>query len=323
MAELILELFSEEIPARMQAKAAADLERLFCAGLRRAGLAFGASRAYATPRRLTLHVADMARETEAVREELKGPRTDAPAQALDGFLRKTGLTRDRLETREDKKGAVFFAVIERPGRAARDVISELAPEVLGGFPWPKSMRWGAGDFRWVRPLRSILCVLADDDGAEVPAFEAGGVSSGDVTYGHRFLDRDRRSGAPRARQVASFAEYLAAMKAGKVTLDGAERAKAIDRGARRLAKAAGLELLEDPGLLRETAGLVEHPVPLMGRVAEPFQSLPPEVLQTSMREHQKFFALREPASGRVTRFVTVANIAAKDKGAAIIAGNER
>ncbi len=316
MPELLLELFSEEIPARMQARAADDLSKMVGAGLKAAGVTFGESRAYATPRRLTLHIVELAAETEAVREELKGPRTDAPEKALEGFLRKTGLTKDQLEARDDKKGQVWFAVINRPGRQARDIIAELVPDVVRKFPWPKSMRWGDGDLRWVRPLRSILCILSEDGVATVVPFEIDGIESGDVTAGHRFMGEG-------TFEVSGFADYAEKLRAQNVLLDPTERAAAIEEGMATLAKKAKLEIVPDPGLLREVVGLVEWPVPLVGEVEERFRSLPPEVLQTSMKEHQKFFSLRDPKSGQITGFVTVANIEAADGGAKIVAGNQR
>ena len=323
MPELLLELFSEEIPAGMQAKAGGDLQRLILAGLDAAGVEYGVAKAFWTPRRLALVVEGVAAESPATREEFKGPRADAPAKALEGFMRKTGLKKSQLELRDDKKGQVYFATVEKPGRRTRDILSELVPSVVRSFPWRKSMRWGEGDLLWVRPLRSILCILSDGEQAEVAPFEIGGIASGDVTYGHRFLDRDRATGAPRPHRVASFAEYRAALQRGKVTLDPEQRAQKIERDAQKAAAAEGLELAPDPSLLREVAGLVEHPVAVLGAIDEVFQVLPPEVLQTSMREHQKFFAARDPRSGKIVKFVTIANIAARDKGAKIRAGNER
>ena len=316
MPDLLLELFSEEIPARMQARAAEDLTRLIGEGLTSAGVTFAEAHAYATPRRLALHVTDLLAETAPLREELKGPRTDAPEKALEGFLRKTGLMKEQLEIRDDKKGQVWFAVIEKPGRKASEILAELVPEVVRKFPWPKSMRWGDGDLRWVRPLRSILCILSDGGAAEIVTFDIGGIVSGDVAFGHRFMGDG-------PFPVTSFEAYREELLAQKVILDPAERAKAIEKGMAKLAKKAGLEIVPDPGLLREVAGLVEWPVPLMGEVEERFRSLPPEVLQTSMKEHQKFFSLRDPKSGQITGFVTVANVEAKDKGEKIVAGNQR
>ena len=191
MPDLLLELFSEEIPARMQARAADDLKNLVTARLVEAGLTYADAGAFATPRRLTLHLTGVAKMTPARREERKGPRLDAPASALAGFLRSTGLTREQLEARDDKKGRVWFAVIEKPGRPAAEVIAEAVTETVRGFPWPKSMRWGAGSLRWVRPLHSILCILHDETGTEVVPFEVNGIASGDTTFGHRFMGPGR------------------------------------------------------------------------------------------------------------------------------------
>lgn len=323
MPDLLLELFSEEIPARMQAKAAEDLRTLFLKGFKEAGLSHGAARGYATPRRLTLLVEDLAAAAAAVSEEIKGPRIDAPKQALEGFLRKTGLAEEALEVRDDKKGQVYFAVIEKPARPTREILMEIAPAILKAFPWPKSMRWGAGDFRWVRPLRSILCLLCEGSKAEIAPFEVGGLVAGDLTYGHRFHTMDKKTGLPKPIQVTGVKQYKSALRKAKVILDPIERQEAIARDAAKLCKESGLELVEDRGLLHEVAGLVEHPVALLGPIAEEFQRLPAEVLRTSMKAHQKFFSAREPKSGRITGFVTVANIAAPDGGATILAGNER
>ena len=264
MAELLLELFSEEIPARMQAKAAEDLSRLVVKGLGEAGVTLGETAAYATPRRLCLHIQDLALETPAVSEEFKGPRVGAPPKALEGFLRKVGLTEDQLEKRADKKGEVWIANVQRPARQTSDILTELMPEVIRGFPWPKSMRWGAGELRWVRPLRSILCLISAGDKSWVAPFEAEGLASGDITQGHRFLSVDKKTGEPKPLKVKNFKDYAAQLKRAKVLLDPAERAAAIEKEAAELATAEGLEIVPDPGLLREVAGLVEHPVCLLG-----------------------------------------------------------
>ncbi len=316
MPDLLLELFSEEIPARMQARAAEDLRKLVTDRLVEAGLTYAESAAFATPRRLTLHLTGLPHKTAAMREERKGPRTDAPAAALEGFLRATGLTMDRLEARDDKKGQFWFAVIEKPGRPAAEVIAEAVTATVRSFPWPKSMRWGDGSLRWVRPLHSILCILSDEHGPEVVPFAIDGIVSGDTTEGHRFLGKGRFA-------VRGFEDYVAKLAAAKVILDPAERMARIEHDARQLAFAQGMDLVEDNGLLAEVAGLVEWPVVLMGAIGERFLDLPPEVLQTSMRTHQKFFSVRNPATGRIERFVTVANIDAPDHGATILAGNGR
>ncbi|MGF1659958.1 MAG: glycine--tRNA ligase subunit beta [Rubrimonas sp.] len=316
MPDLLLELLSEEIPARMQARAAADLKKLVTDGLVERGLTYEGCAAHAGPRRLTLDIRGLPRETPALREERKGPRADAPAQAIEGFLRSTGIARHQLEERADKKGAVLFAVIDRPGRPAPDVIAEVVAETVRAFPWPKSMRWGDGALRWVRPLRSILCLLSDEAGSEVVPFEIDGIASGATTVGHRFM-------APAEIRPRDFDDYAARLEAARVVVDAEERARGILHDSRTLAFARGLELVEDEGLLREVAGLAEWPVCLMGEIGAEFLHLPPEVLRTSMKEHQKFFSVRNPATGRIENFVTVANIEAPDGGAAILAGNRR
>ncbi|MGR3570431.1 glycine--tRNA ligase subunit beta [Brevirhabdus sp.] len=316
MPDLLLELFSEEIPARMQARAADDLKRLVTNGLVEAGLTYAAAAAFSTPRRLTLTIEGMLAESPTQREERKGPRVDAPEKALEGFLRATGLTRDRLEARDDKKGQVWFATIEKPGRPAPEIVAEVVTATVRSFPWPKSMRWGAGSLRWVRPLHSILCITYDEGGAQVVPFEIDGIAAGDSTRGHRFM-------APDGFAVMSFDDYAARLKRAKVVLNPQERADHIWADATNAAFAQGLEAVEDRGLLAEVAGLVEWPVVLMGAIGADFLDLPPEVLQTSMREHQKFFSVRNPKSGRIEKFVTVANRETADDGATILAGNGR
>jgi len=316
MPDLLLELFSEEIPARMQGKAADDLKRLVTNGLVEAGLTYASAGAFSTPRRLVLTIEGLLSASPATREERKGPRADAPAKALEGFLRSTGLTRDQLEVRPDKKGDVLFAVIEKPGRRAPEIIAEVVPQVIRSFPWPKSMRWGAGSLRWVRPLQSILCILEDEAGAEIVPFDVDGIAAGNTTEGHRFM-------APGRFEVSSFADYEAKLAAAKVVLSAEARAETIWHDATNMAFAAGLEVVEDKGLLAEVAGLVEWPVVLMGQIGEDFLGLPAEVLQTSMKEHQKFFSVRNPQTGRIERFVTVANIETPDQGATILAGNQK
>ncbi len=313
MSDLLIELFSEEIPARMQAKAADDLRRLMTDGMVEAGLTYGGAAAFATPRRLTLAVEGLTDESPTVREERKGPRTDAPEKALAGFLRSTGLTKDQLEVRDDKKGQVYFAVIEKPGRPAAQIVAETLESTIRNFPWPKSMRWGSGSLRWVRPLHSILAILTDEEGAQVVPLDVDGIASGDTTRGHRFM-------APDPIKVTSFEDYASKLKRAHVILDAKERADIIWGEATNLAFAQGLEVVEDKGLLAEVAGLVEWPVPLMGSIGEQFLDLPPEVLQTSMKEHQKFFSVRDDA-GKIVKYVTVANRTTADDGATILAGN--
>jgi glycyl-tRNA synthetase beta chain len=316
MADLLIELFSEEIPARMQAKARDDLKKLVTDGLIEAGLTYASAGAFSTPRRLVLSVDGLTAESRPVREERKGPATTAPAQAIEGFLRSTGLTLDQLERRADKKGETFYAVVEKPGRPAAAIVAEVLETVIRTFPWPKSMRWGSGSLRWVRPLQSILCLLTDDTGAHVVPLEVDGIRAGNTTEGHRFMGMGRFT-------VTGFDDYLVKLKRAKVVLDTAEREAAIWQGAQNLAFAAGMEVVPDAGLLTEVAGLVEWPVPLMGRIADQFLALPPEVLQTSMKEHQKFFSVRNPRTGRIEGFVTVANIEAADGGAVILKGNQK
>ena len=255
-------------------------------------------------------------ESPAVREERKGPRVDAPEKALEGFLRATGLTKDQLQPRDDKKGQVWFAVIDKPGRPAAQIVAEVLEKTIRAFPWPKSMRWGAGGLRWVRPLHSILCVLSDEAGAEVVPLKIDGIAAGDSTEGHRFMGPGRFS-------VTGFDDYEAQLKSRHVVLRAEERAEHIWQDATNMAFAQGLEVVEDKGLLREVAGLVEWPVVLLGEIGAEFLDLPPEVLQTSMREHQKFFSVRNPKTGRIERFITVANVETADQGATILAGNQK
>ncbi|WP_431299135.1 glycine--tRNA ligase subunit beta [Tabrizicola sp. BL-A-41-H6] len=315
MPDLLIELFSEEIPARMQARAREDLKKLVTDGLIEAGLTYASAGAFSTPRRLVLSVEGLTVESRAVREERKGPATTAPAAAVEGFLRSTGLTLDQLERRADKKGEVYFAVVEKPGRKAEAIVAEVLEGVIRGFPWPKSMRWGAGTLRWVRPLQRILCLLSDEGGAHLVPLEVDGIVAGNVTEGHRFMGAG-------PFPVHGFDDYVVKLKRAFVVLDSAEREAAIWQGAQNAAFAAGMEVVPDAGLLAEVAGLVEWPVVLMGRIAPAFLDLPPEVLQTSMKEHQKFFSVRAK-SGRIEGFITVANIDAADGGAVILQGNQK
>ncbi|WP_166416457.1 glycine--tRNA ligase subunit beta [Cochlodiniinecator piscidefendens] len=316
MPDLLIELFSEEIPARMQGKAAEDLKKIVTNGLVDAGLTYASAGVFSTPRRLTLSIDGLLSESPTTREERKGPRVDAPEKAIEGFLRGAGLTRDQLTEREEKKGKVFFAVIEKPGRPAADIIAEVLEGAIRNFPWPKSMRWGTGSLRWVRPLHSILCILTDETGTTVVPMDVDGIPSGGTTEGHRFMGNGRFA-------VSGFDDYASKLKAAKVVLDPQERADHIWADATNQAFAQGLEVVEDAGLLREVAGLVEWPVVLMGDIAEDFLGLPPEVLQTSMKEHQKFFSVRNPKTDRIEKFVTVANRETRDNGATILAGNQK
>ena len=316
MPDLLIELFSEEIPARMQAKAADDLRARVTNGLVEAGLTYGGAAAYATPRRLALRVDALTERSPDVKEERKGPRTDAPEKAIEGFLRGAGLTRDDLVERDEKKGRVFYAVIDKPGRPAAEIVAEVLEDTIRNFPWPKSMRWGAGSLRWVRPLHRITCVLTREDGSEVVPLDVDGIASGRTTEGHRFM-------APGAFDVTGFDDYEAKLKRAHVVLDAGERADAIWQDATNQAFASGLDVVDDKGLLAEVAGLVEWPVVLMGEIGAEFLDLPPEVLQTSMKEHQKFFSVRNPKTGRIERFITVANRETADHGATILAGNQK
>ncbi len=316
MPDLLIELFSEEIPARMQKRAAEDLQKLVTDGLVEAGLTYAGAAAFSTPRRLTLALDGLTSESKAVREERKGPKVGAPDKAIDGFLRGAGVARDDLEVRDDKKGQVYFAVIEKPGRMAADIVAEVLEKTIRNFPWPKSMRWGEGALKWVRPLHSILCILTDEAGAEVVPLDVDGIVSGNTTRGHRFM-------TPVAFSVVSFDDYEAKLKRAHVVLRADERAEAIWAEATNQAFALGLEVVEDRGLLAEVAGLVEWPVVLLGRIDDDFLGLPPEVLQTSMKEHQKFFSVKNPKTGRIERFVTVANMETADNGATILAGNQK
>ncbi|UIJ44563.1 glycine--tRNA ligase subunit beta [Sphingomonas cannabina] len=313
MTDFLLELRSEEIPARMQEKAREDLARLFAAELAKSGLAAAETVTYATPRRLALIARGLPDETAAVSEEVKGPRANAPAQALEGFLRKTGLRRDQLVERD----GVLFAVIDKPGRATAELLAEAIPAIVRAFPWPKSMRWGAASLsteslRWVRPLQGIVALF----GSEVVSCEVAGIASGAATVGHRFRH-------PGAITIGSAADYVEKLRAAHVVVDGAERRAIIAEGARKAAAAAGLTLIEDEGLLYENAGLTEWPVPLLGRFDEDFLSVPPEVIQLTARVNQKYFVCSDAAGKLANAFVCVANIDATDGGAKIVEGNRK
>ena len=313
MPELLLELFSEEIPARMQQKAAEDLRALVTNGLVEAGLTYEGAQAHAGPRRLVLSVEGLNAKAADVAEERKGPRVDAPQTAIDGFLKSTGLKLEDLKVQDDKKGKFYIAVVRKAGQSATGIIAALVPEVIRKFPWPKSMRWGSGTLRWVRPLQSILCTF---DGEVVP-FEVEGIASGNTTRGHRFM-------GARKIEVRLFEDYAAKLHKQFVVVDSAARAEAIRTDARNLAFAQGLESIEDEGLLKETAGLAEWPVVLMGEFDEKFLSMPPEVIATTIKNHQKCFALRDSKSGKLSnKYILVANLAASDGGKQIVAGNNK
>ncbi len=314
MADLLIELFSEEIPARMQAGAREALRKLVTDGLVEAGLSYAGAQAFSTPRRLVLALEGLSAQSPTLREERKGPAVNAPEAAVQGFLRATGLTLEQLEKRDDKKGQVYFAVVDKPGRAAPEIVAEVLERTIRNFPWPKSMRWGNGTLKWVRPLHSILCLITSEAGAEVVELEIEGIRAANTTAGHRFM-------APARFAVTGFDDYAAKLKAAYVVLSSAEREEIIWHEASQMAFAQGLELVEDKGLLAEVAGLVEWPVALMGAIGEEFLHLPPEVLQTSMKEHQKFFSVKNPKTGRIEGFVTVANRETADGGATILKGN--
>jgi glycyl-tRNA synthetase beta chain len=316
MADLLIELFSEEIPARMQARAAADLRRLMTDKLVEAGLTYADASAHATPRRLALAMQGLPAHTKPVREERKGPRADAPEKAIEGFLRGAGVTRDQLEVRPSKKGDLLFAIIEKPGRPAAEIIAEALDATIRNFPWPKSMRWGTGTLRWVRPLHSILCILTDESGTQIVPLNVDGIAAGTVTHGHRFMGK-------RDIAVSGFDDYAEKLQDAHVILRAEDRAELISHDAAQIAFARNMTVVPDAGLLAEVSGLVEWPVVLMGEIDAAFLGLPAEVLQTSMKEHQKFFSVLNPETDRIEAFITVANIETADHGATILAGNQK
>jgi glycyl-tRNA synthetase beta chain len=308
MADFLLELLSEEIPARMQANARNELARLFAECTEAAGLKTGPIDVHSTPRRLVLIARDVAEATDASSEETKGPRTSAPPQALEGFLRKTGLSREQLEERD----GVYFAVIAREGRPASEILGNTVKRIVADFPWPKSMRWGGGSLRWVRPLHGIVAML----GEEIVPVEIDGIASGATTVGHRFHH-------PGAITVAGASDYSQKLRACHVIVDQQERERIIREGAQAAAAEAGLTLLADEGLVVENAGLTEWPVPLLGRFDAEFLDVPREVIVLSMRTNQKYFACTDDQGLLAPAFVCVANVAANDGGAAIVEGNRR
>jgi len=325
MPDLLLELFSEEIPARMQKRASEDLQKLVTDGLVNAGLTYEGAKGFATPRRLALTVHGVTARSADTREERKGPKVGAPEKALEGFMRAAGLSSiDEAQIQSDpKKGEFYVAVIEKSGRDAQEIIAGLIPGIIRNFPWPKSMRWGAGStkpdtLRWVRPLRSILCTFGPEtEDPEVVSFEVDGITSGDVTYGHRFM-------APEPLRIRRFDDYTDKLNAAKVVLDSARREEIILEEAKNLAFSQNLDLVEDSALLHEVAGLVEWPIVLMGTFDERFLNLPDEVIQLTIRVNQKCFVLRDPKSGALTnRFILVSNLIASDGGKQIVAGNEK
>jgi glycyl-tRNA synthetase beta chain len=318
MTDFLLELLSEEIPARMQAKASEDLARMFTEKLAEVGLKAERLTSYVTPRRLALIAHGLPLQTQAVTEERKGPRADAPAQALEGFLRSTGLTREQLVERPDNKGnAILFAVVEKPGRATAEVIAEIVPAIIRAFPWPKSMRWGGSSqttesLRWVRPLQGIIALLGDD----VVDFEIDGIRSGSATVGHRFHH-------PGPITIGNAGDYAEKLRLCHVIVDQKERQQLIEEKAKAAAEAAGLTLVEDKGLVAENAGLTEWPVPLLGTFDPAFLEVPPEVIQLTMRTNQKYFAVQDGEGRLAPAFICTANIDAHDGGKAIVAGNQK
>jgi glycyl-tRNA synthetase beta chain len=350
MPDLLLELFSEEIPARMQRQGAEDLKRLVAGALMERGLLYEGAQSFATPRRLALHIVGLPAEQAKSTEERKGPRVGAPEAAILGFLKSAGLARieDATIQKDPKKGEFYVALIEKPGRATTAVIAEILPAIIRNFPWPKSMRWGEASvrsdaLRWVRPLRSIVCTFSSQhETPEIVHFDIDGLASGDVTYGHRFM-------APAAIKVRRFEDYVDSLMKAKVVLDAERRKQIILADARSLALAHGLELVEDEGLLDEVAGLVEWPVVLMGEFEAAFLEIPPEVIRATIRANQKCFVLRDASGGGdapavmaglvpamtagangatlpaalANKFILVANLEASDGGAAIAAGNGR
>lgn len=325
MPDLLIELFSEEIPARMQKRASEDLQKLVTNGLVDAGLTYEGAKGFATPRRLALTIHGLTARSADTREERKGPKVGAPEKALEGFMRAAGLTSiEEAQIQADpKKGEFYVAVIEKSGRDAQEIIAKILPAIIRNFPWPKSMRWGAGStrsdtLRWVRPLRSILCTFGPEtEEPEVVSFEVDGIKSGEVTCGHRFM-------APESISVRRFDDYVDKLNAAKVVLDSSRREDIILQEAKNLAFSQNLDLVEDSALLHEVAGLVEWPVVLMGTFDERFLTLPDEVIQLTIRVNQKCFVLRDPKTGALTnRFILVSNLIASDGGLQIVAGNEK
>ena len=315
--DFLLELRSEEIPARMQAGARAELEKLFRREMDAAGVSVGDITVWSTPRRLALIARHLPEATQAVSEEVKGPPQGAPDAAVDGFCRKAGVTRSQLEVRDVKGRPTYFAVIDTPGRAMRDLLGEAISAIVRDFSWPKSMRWGevslsTESLRWVRPLSGIVALLGD----EVVACEVHGVTSGAVTLGHRFHHAGDIT-------IGSTNDYALKLRVGHVIVDHEERQDLIRSGAARVASEAGLSLVEDEGLVVENAGLTEWPIPLLGRFDEAFLEVPPEVIQLTARVNQKYFVCADRSGQLANAFICVANIAASDAGVRIVAGNQK
>src|SRR3978361_164924 len=324
MPDLLFELFSEEIPARMQAKAADDLRRMVTDKLVAEGLVYEGAKAFATPRRLTLTVHGIPARQSDLKTERRGPKIGAPDAAVQGFLKATGLkSLDEANIQKDPKGDFYIALIEKPGRPTLDVLAEILPPIIRTFPWPKSMRWGErsakpGSLNWVRPLHSVIATFGiETEEPEVVKFSIDGIEAGQTTHGHHFM-------APAEISVRRFDGYEAKLKAAKVVLDPQARKDIILADARTLAQAQGFELVEDQVLLDEVAGLVEWPVVLMGSFEKEFLSIPGEVIRATIRNNQKCFVVSDPRTGKLTnKFILTANIEASDGGKAIVAGNER
>ncbi len=313
MADLLIELYSEEIPAGMQAGAAAQLARKIGEFLQGFDVTAEAVVTYVAPQRVALLASGLPQNLPDRKEQKKGPRVDAPEKAIEGFLRANDLdSTDSLNVQEDKKGAFYILDIDEPGGPLADALAQFMPSLIEGFQWPKSMRWGSGSLRWVRPLRSVLCLF---DGAIVP-FEVGGLSSGNVTYGHRFM-------APAEIEISDPHDYVGALERAFVLVDAPVREAMIAESATALASSVDCQLVDDAGLMSETAGLVEWPEPLLGKIDDAFMDVPEEVLVSVMRTHQKYFALRQKDGKLAPYFITISNMLTDDKGAAIIAGNER
>lgn len=312
MPELLLEVLSEEIPARMQARATTDLRRLVTEKLKETGLEFNASEAFATPRRLMLVVDGLTVRTEDVREERRGPKVGAPDKALEGFCRGNGVALGDLEQRDTPQGTYYYAIVEKPGEDTADVLPALLGDALQALPWPKSMRWADLPGRWVRPIHGLLAIF----NGEILNLSIGDAQATNMTRGHRFM-------APEAFEVTSFLNYKKQIRAAHVIIDPLERRTTIKKGAQALAATASCSVQDDDGLLDEVSGLVEYPVPLMGRIDGEFMDLPPEVMTTAMRSHQKYFSLLDGDGKMAPYFITVANRTTQDDGQAVVAGNER
>ncbi|MCY4150839.1 MAG: glycine--tRNA ligase subunit beta [Aestuariivita sp.] len=314
--ELLVELLSEEIPAALQRKAAEDFKHLMTSKIADARLTYETASAFATPRRLTLVIKGLLAKSPIVREERRGPRADAPQQAIDGFLRAQGLTIDEVEIRDTPKGRVLFACKELEGRSATEIVGQALTETIRNFPWPKSMRWGSHELRWIRPLHRILCILSDGEATKVVPVNIEGLIAQDCTVGHSSM-------SPEEFAVSCFDDYQEKLKQAYVILDPDKRAEKISVDAVKLASSANAELINDRTLLAEVAGLVEWPVVMMGTIASEYLSLPAEVMRTTMRTHQKFFSACDPKTKQIKKFIVVANRETPDQGATILAGNKR